>query len=156
MDSETDFETISAEDFGKSLSGMGINLLVRDVLSLQEFLTDVFGMTASRVSKDFVIIQYQNSILQLHADHTYHSHPLPSLIPEAGVRGGGIEIRLFGTDPDRAAIDAGQHKHESTLLQAAMNKPHGLRECVILCENGYAWLPSRALRDGEAVDAAFE
>ena len=150
-----DFETVSAADFGKSLTGLGINLLVRDVLNLQEFLTDVFDMKASRVSKDFAIIQFQNHILQLHADHTYHSHPLPSLIPENGARGGGIAIHLFDTDPDEAVRRAEGHKHDSTLLQAAMNKPHGLRECVILCENGYAWSPGRALRGDEAADAVF-
>lgn len=149
------FETVSAEEFGKSLKGLGCNFLVRDVIALQEFLTDVFGMTASRVSKDFAIMVFQGQILQLHADHTYHSHPLPSLIPESGVRGGGIQIHLFDTDPDEAIRRAAKHKHESTVLQAPMNKPHGLRECVILCENGYAWTPGRALGEDEAVDESF-
>lgn len=150
-----DFDTVSPGDFGKSLNGLGINLLVRDVFALQQFLTDVFGMKAFRVSKDFAIVQYQSQILQLHADHTYHSHPLPSLIPENGIRGGGLAIHLFETDPDLAIALAQAHKHDSTLLQAAMNKPHGLRECAILCENGYAWFPSRPLRDDEAVDPSF-
>jgi len=88
----------------------------------------------------------------LHADQTYHSHPLPSLLPEAGARGGGIELRLYETDPDKALALATEHEHESTVLQTALNKPHGLRECVILCENGYAWIPSRRLTEGEEVD----
>jgi hypothetical protein len=32
-----------------------------------------------------------------------------------------------------------------TILQAPKDKPHGLREAYILCENGYAWVPSCAL-----------
>ncbi len=150
-----ELDTISAEDFGKSLRGIGVNLLVRDVRSTTQFLIDVFAMKSSRVSDDFAILEYHGQLLQLHGDQTYHSHPLPSLLPDAGARGAGIELRLYETDPDGAAQAAEKHDHESTLLQAPMNKPHGLRECVILCENGYAWLPSRALTDNEVVDPQF-
>ncbi len=150
-----DLETVSAEQFGKSLRGTGLNLLVRDVLASAEFLVDVFGMKSARVSADFAILDYHGQLIQLHGDHTYHQHPLPSLLPESGARGAGIELRLYETDPDDAAQAAASHSHESTLLQPPMNKPHGLRECVILCENGYAWLPSRALRDDEQIDPQF-
>ncbi len=147
-----DFETVTAEDFGRSLNGLGINILVRDVKSQTKFLSEVFGMEAHRVNEDFAIMTYGGQVFQLHADHTYHSHPLPSLLPEAGPRGGGMEIRLYETDPDEAAMLATKHSHESHLLQQPINKPHGLRECVILCENGYAWLPSRRLTDKEAAE----
>ncbi len=139
-----DFETVDAGDFGRSLSGMGLNLLVRDVRSLAGFLTAVFGMKAHRLSDDFAIMTYHGNAFQLHADATYHSHPLPSLLPEAGPRGAGIEIRLYETDPDAAAAQAAAFP-DATLLQAPADKPHGLRECCILCENGYAWVPSRRL-----------
>ena len=145
-----DFETVSAEDFGRSLNGLGINILVRDVPRLATFLADVFGMTAHRQNADFAIMTYGGQVFQLHADHTYHSHPLPSLLPETGPRGGGLEIRLYDTDPDDAAARTTAHDHNATVLQEPINKPHGLRECVILCENGYAWLPSRRLSDEEA------
>lgn len=92
---------------------------------------------------------YGDSIFQLHADHTYHSHPLPSLMPESGARGGGIEIRLYETDPDIAIERVGAHQHEAVVLKEPENHMHGLRECLILCENGYAWLPSRRLSDQE-------
>ncbi|MFQ5622943.1 MAG: glyoxalase [Paracoccaceae bacterium] len=140
-----DFETVDAADFGRSLSGIGINLLARDVPGLSSFLVEVLGMQAHRVNDDFAIIAYGAQVFQLHADHTYHSHPLPSLLPEAGARGAGIEIRIYDTDPDAAADRAAAHPHASTLLQPPTDKPHGLRECVILCENGYAWVPSRRL-----------
>lgn len=143
-------ESVKAEDFGRSLTGLGLNMLVRDVRSTVHFLVDVFSMQAHRVSNDFAIMRYADQIFQLHADTTYHSHPLPSLLPEAGVRGAGIEIRLYMTDPDLAYNQAEAHKHDSHLLEQPTNKPHGLRECVILCENGYAWVPSRPLTDREA------
>ena len=150
-----ELETIGAVDFGQSLRGFGVNLLVRDVSSTAQFLVDVFAMKRPRVSEDFAILEYHGQLLQLHGDHTYHGHPLPSLLPEAGARGAGIELRLYETDPDHAAEAAKLHQHESTLLQAPMNKPHGLREAVILCENGYAWLPSRALKNNEVIDPQF-
>ncbi|WP_272002591.1 VOC family protein [Roseovarius sp. ZX-A-9] len=138
-----DYETISAETFGASLTGIGLNILVRDVKRQVAFLTEVFEVEAHQITDDFAIIRYHGSIMQLHSDGTYHSHPLPSLIPEAGVRGGGAEFRFYHTDPDAAQTRAesmGAH-----VLQAATDKPHGLREVYILCENGYAWVASRPL-----------
>lgn len=138
-----DYDTVSAEEFGASLKGLGLNLLVRDVLKTATFLREVFAMKLFQSSSDFAIMTYGDQIFQLHSDATFHSHPLPSLLPEAGPRGGGIEIRLYETDPDKAVILANAHPHETTILQSPTDKPHGLRECVILCENGYAWVPSR-------------
>ena len=138
-----DFETVSPEAFGAGLSGLGLNLLVRDVEAQARFLQTAFAMTAHRVSRDFAIIAYHGQIFQLHADHTYGEHPLPGLLPEAGARGAGLEIRLYQTDPDEAAARAGAAGGH--VLQAPTDKPHGLREACILCENGYAWVPSRPL-----------
>ncbi len=138
-----DYDTISAEAFGASLTGIGLNLLVRDVPAQVDFLTSVFGMTVHQPTKDFAILTYHNQVLQLHSDGTYHSNPLLGLLPEAGARGAGAEIRLYQTDPDEAAEKAralGAH-----ILQEPTDKPHGLRETYILCENGYAWVASRPL-----------
>ena len=147
----TDLETISAADFGRSLRGLGINLLVRDVLSTQQFLSAVFGMRSARVSADFAMMLYSEQIFQLHADSTYHSHPLPSLLPENGARGAGLAICLFDSDPDKAIELAGINPHDSTILEPPSNKPPGLRECTILCENGYAWVASRPLSENESI-----
>ncbi len=138
-----DFETVSAEDFGASLRGIGLNILVRDVLSEVTFLESVFGMVSHRVSADFAIMAYGEQIFQIHSDGTYHSNPMLSLVPEQPPRGGGLEIRLYDTDPD-VAVKAAQAAGV-TVLQEPMDKPHGLREAYILCENGYAWVPSRPL-----------
>ena len=104
-------------------------------------------MRAHRLSTDFAIMSYGNQVFQLHADGTYHSHPLLSLLPEAGARGAGIALYLFETDPDEAAAKAkaaGGH-----ILQMPENKPHGLREALILDADGYAWTPSRPLTPDE-------
>lgn len=141
-----DYDKVGAADFGRALSGMGLNILVHDVLATVAFLHDVFGMQAFQPAADFAIMSYGGLVFQLHADATYHSHPLLSLLPEAGPRGGGIELRLYNSDPDEAVAAAVAHAHAATIFQEPTDKPHGLREAVILCENGYAWVPSRPLQ----------
>jgi len=136
-----DYDKIDAEAFGKSLRGIGLNLLVRDVPGETAFLKAVFGMQSHQITTDFAITTYGDQVFQLHSDGTYHSNPLLNLLPENPPRGAGLEIRLYDSDPDEAAqraIDAGY-----TILQPATNKPHGLREAYILDPDGYAWVPSR-------------
>ena len=139
-----DYETVSAEDFGAGLRGLGLNLLVRDVRAEAAFLEAVFGMTAHRVSADFAIMVYGGQVFQLHSDGTYHANPLLGLLPETPPRGAGIEIRLYDSDPEACAARA--EAAGAMVLQAPADKPHGLREAYILCENGYAWVPSRPLQ----------
>ncbi len=136
-----DFETVSPEEFGSALRGLGINILVRDVPAQCAFLAEVFGMGIHRKSADFAIVTYGAQVFQVHADGTYHSHPLLGLLPEQPPRGAGLEIRLYDSDPDAAATRA--EALGAMILQPPTDKPHGLREACILCENGYAWVPSR-------------
>lgn len=95
------------------------------------------------MSDDFAIITYGTEVFQLHSDATYAANPLLGLLPENPPRGAGIEIRLYDTDPDDAATKA--ERLGAMILQAPTDKPHGLREVYILCDDGYAWVPSRAL-----------
>lgn len=138
-----DYNDVSASDFGASLRGMGLNLLVRDVPRQVAFLQTVFGMQAFQPTDDFAIMRYGDQVFQLHSDGTYHSNPLMGLVPESPPRGGGIEIRLYNSDPD--AVCAVAEAVGGTILQGPTDKPHGLREAYVLCENGYAWVCSRAL-----------
>lgn len=140
-----DYETIPAQTFGQSLTGITVNLLCRDVLREVAFLTQVLGLGAHRVSRDFAIISHGSAVLQLHADGTFAHHPLFTLLPEAGPRGAGAELRLHGIDPDTAGARAKAFP-DAVLLAAAADKPgHGLREAVLLCPEGYAWVPSVSL-----------
>jgi predicted enzyme related to lactoylglutathione lyase len=138
-----DLDTIGAEEFGRSLRGLGLNLLVRDVGATAAFLRAVFEMGLHQPTKDFAIVTYGAQVFQLHVDGTYHANPLLGLLPENPPRGAGIEIRLYDSDPDVAAARA--RDHGATLLQDPADKPHGLRECYILDGDGYAWVPSRPL-----------
>lgn len=138
-----DYETVSPEEFGAALRGLGINILVRDVPAQCAFLAAVFDMGIHRESADFAIVTYGPQLFQIHSDGTYSANPLLGLLPEQPPRGAGLEIRLYDTDPDTAAARA--EALGATILQPPTDKPHGLREAYILCENGYAWVPSRPL-----------
>lgn len=135
-----DYETISAEQFGQSLRGLGVNLLTRDARALAAFLVDTFGLTAHRLSDDFAIITHGDAVFQLHSDGTYHANPLPQLIPENPPRGGGAQFYLFGIDPDAAVTRAEALGHH--VLEPTADKPHGLREATILSAEGYAFSPA--------------
>jgi hypothetical protein len=138
-----DLDTVSPDVFGASLSGIGLNLLVRDTIVEAAFLEAVFAMQKYRVSADYAILTYHGHILQLHADHTYAGNPLLGVVAGQPSRGAGAEFRLYETDPDEAVGRA--HALGAEVLQEPTDKPHGLRETYILCPNGYAWVASRAL-----------
>jgi hypothetical protein len=79
-------------------------------------------------------------MMQLHADGTYHSHPLLGLVPETPPRGAGMQLYLFGIDPDAAVSRAEAADH--MVLEQPADKPHGLREATILSPEGYAFSPA--------------
>ena len=136
---------MSAEEYGRSLKGLGINLLVRDVARSVAFGRDVLGATVAVADQDFAVLRYTRGRTaaewMLHADGTYHANPLLPLLDESAVRGLGMEIRLYDCDPDAAAARAKEHGHH--VLQEPTDKPHGLREAYILDPDGYCWVPGR-------------
>ena len=142
-----DYDSIDAESFGRSLEGIGLNLLVVDVPAECAFLKAVFGVEVFQPTKDFAIVTYGDQVFQLHSDGTYHSNPLLNLLPENPPRGAGIEIHFYDSDPDKAVANA--EEVGATILQEPTDKPHGLREAYILCDNGYAWVASRP-KDADA------
>lgn len=135
-----DLSALSAEQMGHRLDGFGVNLLVRQVARTVEFLREALEFTVLRQSDDYAVLAWRGRLFQLHADATYAAHPLPAHLPEAGLRGAGVELRLYRADPDRAEQRARVHGYE--ILQAAADKPHGLRECFLLDPDGYCWVPS--------------
>ncbi len=134
-----DFESVAVADFGRSLSGIGLNLLCRDVRGMAAFLRDVLGLEVFRLSDDFAIIRHDGMLMQLHRDGTYGAHPLLGLVPEMPPRGGGMQIFLFGLDPDAVVARA----NPASVIEPARDKPHGLREATILSPEGHAFTPAR-------------
>lgn len=135
---------MKADDFGRSLPrGVGVNLLVADVATMETFCREVLGANTVYADEDFAAVELLGSVFMLHADHSYRDHEMAGTIGE-GPRGSGIEIRLYGADPDRIeqrARDAG-----ALVLAGAIDKPHGLRECHVVAPDGYVFVPSARTR----------
>lgn len=135
-----DLETIDAADLGRSLQGVGVNLLVRDVRATAAFLAECFGLSLHRVSEDFALVCHGNELIQLHSDGTLSAHPLLGMVPDNPPRGGGVQLYLFGVDPDVACARA--QAAGGTVIEEPADKPHGLREATILSPEGYAFSPA--------------
>lgn len=138
-----DADTITADALGRSLRGIGANLLTRDAAALAAFLVAVFGVRAHQVSRDFALITHDGGTLQLHGHGTFAAHPLHALLPEGGPAGAGVQIYLFRTDPDAAAARA--EAAGGTLAEPPADKPHGLREATILSPEGFAFTAAAPL-----------
>lgn len=140
---------MSAEAFGRSLPrGVGLNLLVSEVAPMEEFLRLVLGARTIDADEDFAAIELLGSVLMLHADHSYADHEMSGVTAGLEVRGAGIEIRLYGADPD--AAEARARQRGDVVLAASIDKPHGLRECHIVGPDGYVFVPSLALPPSKA------
>jgi catechol 2,3-dioxygenase-like lactoylglutathione lyase family enzyme len=138
----------SGEDYGRSLRGFGVNMLVRDVARSVCFAREVLLAEVAAADRDFAVLRHRvdGRVLaewMLHADGTYRSNPLPSLIAPDQPRGAGLELRLYALDPD-AAVARAKERGDVILAEPA-DKPHGMREAYILDPDGYCWVVSRPL-----------
>jgi len=129
---------MAADDYGRSLKGFGVNLLVRDMDRALAFQTGVLRADVVYADPDFAVLKGYGADWMLHADHTYRDHPLSGSLTDDLPRGVGVELRLHGCDPDEA--EARAVKLGYTVLAGAMDKPHGLRESYLLDEDGYLWV----------------
>lgn len=128
---------VPAPDYGHTLRGLSLNLIVRDVASAAGFLVHAFGLRCLYQDRDFAAFTAPDIRIMLHADHTYDAMPAFGRIPAQGPRGGGAEIRVLGIDPDEAAQRA--PLHGGTVLLAPRDFPHGWREAHIADPDGYLW-----------------
>jgi uncharacterized glyoxalase superfamily protein PhnB len=135
---------VSAPDYGRTLRGLGFNLLVKDVPRAVKFAVEVLGATSFYDDEDFAAMKLNGGDFMLHADHTYRDNALSGVVSGVEARGAGVELRIYGCDPDvaeRAARAGGW-----TVLAGSIDKPHGLRECVIVDDEGYVWVPGVAIK----------
>lgn len=135
---------MDAVEFGHSLGpGIGLNLLVSNTSKHRNFAVAVLGAKVLHHSDDFSVFTLSGSIWMIHADHTYKTNVLYGVATQAQGRGAGAELRAYGVDPDLAETAA--RVGGWTVLAGAEDKPHGLREAVILDDDGYAWVPGVAI-----------
>jgi catechol 2,3-dioxygenase-like lactoylglutathione lyase family enzyme len=138
---------MSPPDYGRSLrAGIGVSLLVGDVAKTVRFAENVLGATAAYADSDFAALKLNGSDFMVHADRAYRDNPVSGLVQGVEGRGAGVELRVYGCDPDEAEKKARQLGY--TVLAGSIDKPHGLRECVILDGDGYCWVPGIALPPG--------
>jgi catechol 2,3-dioxygenase-like lactoylglutathione lyase family enzyme len=129
--------TVSAADYGRSLSGLSLNLLVRDVARSLPFYTEVLQLTDRHHDPDFAALERDGVRLMLHADHTYAAQPWASRLAEPGKRGLGAEIRILGIDPDAAEKRARDRGYR--VLVTAKEWPHGWRDVLLEDPDGYTF-----------------
>ena len=128
-----------APDYGRSLRGLSVNLLVRDIGAAIAFARDVLRAEVVYSDPDFAVLRGCGGEWMLHADHTYRGHPMHREAAAVMARGAGVELRLHGCDPD-AATAAARAKGYIVVADPA-DKPHGLREAYIADPDGYVWVP---------------
>jgi catechol 2,3-dioxygenase-like lactoylglutathione lyase family enzyme len=126
-----------AHEFARTLTGLTVNLLVRDVPSSVPFYTEVLGLELLYGDEDFAALEGPGGWhMMLHADHTLdHSPPETARLSADGKRGTGAEIRILGLDPDE--VEARARSHGFTVNVATQTFPHGWRECRLEDANGY-------------------
>jgi len=137
---------MTARDYGRSLTGLTLNLLVRDIEQALLFHREVLGASVVYSDPDFAVVRAGGSEWMLHADHTYQGHALEGVMQGVAQRGAGLELRLHGRDPDEA--EAAAQRLGFKILASATDTPHGLREAFVQDADGYVWAPDMHTRDG--------
>ncbi len=128
---------MSAADYGRTLTGLSVNLIVRDVARSLPFYTDVLEMRLLYSDEDFAALEREGVRLQLHADHTYAQMPWAKRLRDDNKRGLGAEIRILGIEPDAAEKRARASGFE--VLVPVRDWPHGWRDCVLEDPDGYTF-----------------
>jgi catechol 2,3-dioxygenase-like lactoylglutathione lyase family enzyme len=128
-----------AKEYGHSLRGLTVNVVVRSIDAALVFQRDVLAARVIYADPDVAVCAGYGAEWMLHADHTYDSHPFGNALSAARSRGAGVELRLHGCDPDRAEAAARRLGFE--VLAAAADKGHGLREVFLRDADGFTWVP---------------
>jgi catechol 2,3-dioxygenase-like lactoylglutathione lyase family enzyme len=128
---------MSPADYGRTLSGLSVNLIVREVARSVPFYTGVLGLRLLYSDDDFAALERDGVRLQLHADHTYARMPWANRLKESAPRGVGAEIRILGIDPDAAEQRARDSGFNVTV--PVRDWPHGWRDCVLEDPDGYTF-----------------
>ena len=128
---------MSAADYGRTLSGLSVNLIVREVARSIPFYTGVLELRLLYSDEDFAAFEREGVRLQLHADHTYAQMPWAKRLAESSPRGLGAEVRILGIDPDGAERRA--RAGGFSVAVPVRDWPHGWRDCVLEDPDGYTF-----------------
>jgi catechol 2,3-dioxygenase-like lactoylglutathione lyase family enzyme len=133
--------------YARTLRGFNVNLIVRDVAPSVAFQRDVLGAEVVYSDADLAVLCHDGHEWMVHAAHAYaneagESMPFLTHTQATSTRGGGVELRLYGIDPD--AAEARARARGDRVLAESSDKPHGLRECYLVDPDGYVWVPGIA------------
>lgn len=126
---------MSAAEYGRTLVGLSLNLIVRDVARSVPFYVDVLGFRALYHDPDFAALERDGVRLMLHADHAYDGVPWIDRVAGEAKRGSGVEIRILGIDPDDAARRA--RSAGARVAYGPLERAHGWREVHVEDPDGY-------------------
>ena len=135
--------SVSGAEYGLTLAGLTLNLLVRDIERSLPFYTDVLEFHDVHHDPDFAALERDGIKLTLHADHTYDKQPWAERLGSPGKRGLGAEIRILGIDPDAAERRA--RERGATVLAGTRDWPHGWRDVLLEDPDGYTFAVGTAL-----------
>ena len=129
---------MSGDEYGRTLAGLSLNLIVRDVERSIPFYTEVLGFRVLHQTADYAALERDGATIQLHTDRTYARQPWGQRLAGVEKRGFGVEIRILGIDPDEAERRA--RAGGNTVLAPAKDwPPHGWRDCLIEDPDGYTF-----------------
>ena len=134
-----------AAQYARTLEGLTVNLLVRDIAVALPFHRQVLGAKLIYSDPDIAVFRFKDAEWMLHADHTYDAHPMHAALTKVKPRGFGAELRLHGRDPDDAERQARRLGFE--VIEASTDKAHGLRETFLRDADGYVWVPDVPLEE---------
>ena len=125
---------MTADEYGRSLEALTVNLLVRDIDAALRFQRDVLRAQVVYADPDFAVVRGYGAEWMIHANHTYQGQAMEGVLAGPARRGVGVELRLHGCDPDaaEAAARAGGYQ----VLAGAVDKGHGLREAYLADPDG--------------------
>ncbi len=128
---------MTAAAYGRTLEGLSVNLIVRDIARSVPFYTDVLGFAALYSDPDFAALQREGVRLQLHADHTYEKMPWAPMLATDAPRGLGAEIRILGIDPE--AVERAARARGDAVVLPTRQRGHGWREVIVSDPDGYVF-----------------
>ncbi|HYB90110.1 MAG TPA: VOC family protein [Candidatus Binataceae bacterium] len=126
-----------ADQYGRSLPNLTVNLLVKDMARSEAFYRKVLEADFRYSDPDFAAARVAGVDLMLHADHTYDKHPWYPRLLAGERRGLGAELRLLGIGPD--GVEARAREFGSTIVRPPVTTRHGWREMMVEDPDGYVW-----------------
>ena len=128
---------IPNDSYGRMLPPFSMTLVVREIARSLAFYREVLEALVHYSDEDFAALKVGGAEFMLHADHTYDDNDWYPQLTEGAGRGIGVEVRLFGLDPD--AVEERAKKAGAPVVKATRVTGHGWREVMVADPDGYVW-----------------